>query len=267
VEFPARGGADLYRGPAIWRTINALLKSGAKVSQDWSTRTILIYSVIGAIWVAQWICGCCRCKGNKATQFGTPSRRAGRFSRTAYVLSIERVGKTRCTFVRFIGWKAGGQQMISQGGGRTLAARRKELFTYPRIQSMAVPCHAPLPRSRSHALYRTHLRRGRNINTHRWAAMRTAKSSSSSQCSRKRAGTDHRDHKLEELLTSDARTSPTSQSCVASEVIHFIRDRLTETGLSFSYAAGDESAVLSAPLQLSICSDGSLLRGHVFGVM
>ncbi|MBZ5625136.1 MAG: serine/threonine-protein kinase [Acidobacteriia bacterium] len=180
------GGADLYqRASNLAGDETALLKSPEpKFPQDWSSDgRFLIYSVNrgdrGGNNLDLWLLPL---KGEqKPTQFlGTPfTESQGRFSPDcryiAYVSNES--GKTE-VYVRSFSsdGKAGGQQMISQGGGSQPLWRRdgKELF-YISADSkvMAVPVStAPTFRrvGAPVALFTAPIYGG-GRNTHRWAAM------------------------------------------------------------------------------------------------
>src|SRR5450432_1929017 len=182
------GGADLYqRASNLAGDETALLKSPEpKFPQDWSSDgRFLIYSVNrgdrGGNNLDLWLLPL---QGEqKATQFlGTPFMESqGRFSPdcryVAYVSNES--GKTEVYVRSFLSdGKAGGQQMISQGGGSQPLWRRdgKELFYISAdIKVMAVPVSTAPTFQRLGApiaLFTAPIYGGgRNPNTHRWAAM------------------------------------------------------------------------------------------------
>jgi serine/threonine protein kinase len=182
------GGADLYqRASNLAGDETALMKSPEpKFPQDWSSDgRFLIYSVNrgdrGGTNLDLWLLPL---QGEqKATQFlGTPfTESQGRFSPDSrYVAYVSNESGKNEVYVRSFSsdGKAGGQQMISRGGGSQPLWRRdgKELF-YISADSkvMAVPLSTTPTFRRVGtpvALFTAPIYGGgRNINTHRWAAM------------------------------------------------------------------------------------------------
>ena len=182
------GGADLYqRASNLAGDETALLKSPEpKFPQDWSSDgRFLIYSVNrgdrGGTNLDLWLLPL---QGEQKTApfLGTPfTESQGRFSPDSrYVAYVSNDSGKNEVYVRSISsdGKAGGQQMISQGGGSQPLWRRdgKELFYLSAdTKVMAVPVStAPafLRLGAPVALFSAPIYGGgRNLNAHRWAAM------------------------------------------------------------------------------------------------
>lgn len=182
------GGADLYeRASNLANDETALLKSPEpKFPQDWSSDgRFLMYSVNrgdrGGTNLDLWLLPM---QGKqKTTQFvGTPfTESQGRFSPDSrYVAYLSNESGKNEVYVRSFSsdGKAGGQQMISQGGGSQPLWRRdgSELFYISadtKVMSVPVSTSATFKRlGGPTALFTAPIYGGgRNINTHRWAAM------------------------------------------------------------------------------------------------
>ena len=182
------GGADLYqRASNLADDETALLKSPEpKFPQDWSSDgRFLIYSVNrgdrGGTNLDLWLLPM---QGEpKTTPFvGTQfTESQGRFSPDSrYIAYVSNESGKNEVYVRSFSsdGKAGGQQMISQGGGSQPLWRRdgKELFYISAdAKVMAVPVSTAPTFQRlgaPMALFTAPIYGGgRNLNTHRWAAM------------------------------------------------------------------------------------------------